>query len=385
MRSLHGIQRDLLKDSAHLRGTDFNAIHPNDLELLFRLYDRTFFDGYCTRALDSRPLTFRLSPRMTRAGGKTARFVNRHGQLSYEISIAISMLFDGFTERDRLVTVCGVECPHRLEALQRIFEHEIVHLVELLCWGQSDCKGERFQDIAHRFFRHRAHTHNLVTRHERALDSGIRIGSRVNFAFEGRPLAGRVNRITKRATVLVEDPEGDKYADGRHYPRLLRANQSSDRQRRESDARWPKNAHSIGLLAESAPIKLRRQSKAEPRPPGSVRHPRRTRRSVESHGQSRGPKGGVAIRPGTRRSRSLCWGSGLHTYLRSAAASSPCRGSSPQPYAPCGCNRESRSPDTHCLPHKDRESRPNALPIPPPAAYARPCIAPSHSASARCA
>jgi hypothetical protein len=39
----------------------------------------------------------------------------------------------------------------------------------------------------------------------------------VVFLFEGRTLAGRVNRITKRATVLVEDPDGQKYSDGMRY------------------------------------------------------------------------------------------------------------------------------------------------------------------------
>jgi hypothetical protein len=216
-RSLRSIQQALLKHSAHLRQADFNAIHPRDLEILFRLYDEAFFDGLCLRALSGHRLSFRLAPRMTRAGGKTARFVTRRGEISYEISIAISMLFDGFTLRDREVTVCGVECSHRLEALQRIFEHEMVHLVELLCWGRSDCKAARFQDIATRFFRHRSHTHNLVTRRERALESGIRVGSRVQFAFEGHALSGRVNRITKRATVLVPDAAGEKYADGLRY------------------------------------------------------------------------------------------------------------------------------------------------------------------------
>jgi hypothetical protein len=39
----------------------------------------------------------------------------------------------------------------------------------------------------------------------------------VTFLFEGRPLTGRVNRLTKRATVLVEDPEGERFSDGRRY------------------------------------------------------------------------------------------------------------------------------------------------------------------------
>ena len=216
-RSLRHIQKVLLNHSANLRNADFQAIDPFDLELLFRLYDDVFFGGACARALDGRKLSFRLAPRMTRAGGKTARLVTRRGVVSFEISVAISMLFDGFTERDRQVTVCGIACSNRLEALQRIFEHEIVHLVELLCWQKSNCSAPRFQDIARRFFLHRAHTHKLITRRERAAQSGIGVGSRVTFLFEGKPLAGRVNRLTKRATVLVEDAEGERFSDGRRY------------------------------------------------------------------------------------------------------------------------------------------------------------------------
>ena len=64
---------------------------------------------------------------------------------------------------------------------------------------------------------HRDHTHSLVTRRERAAEAGIRIGSRVSFIFEGQELTGRVNRITKRATVLVPDPEGSPFSDGSRY------------------------------------------------------------------------------------------------------------------------------------------------------------------------
>ena len=39
----------------------------------------------------------------------------------------------------------------------------------------------------------------------------------MTFLFEGRPLTGRVNRLTKRVTVLVEDPEGERFPDGRRY------------------------------------------------------------------------------------------------------------------------------------------------------------------------
>jgi|SRR5579862_6153198 len=211
------IQRDLLTHSNHLREPDFKAIHPRDLEFLFEAYDQQFFGGLCRRALEGRRLHFRLSPRMTRAGGKTARYTTRTGEVSFQISIASSILFDGFGGQDRLVTVCGIECQSRLEALQRIFEHEMVHLAEQLCWATTNCAADRFQGIAARYFLHRAHTHTLITRRERAAELGIRIGSLVTFDFEGRQLTGRVNRITKRATVLVADPAGQSYSDGLRY------------------------------------------------------------------------------------------------------------------------------------------------------------------------
>jgi hypothetical protein len=216
-RQQHQIHDDLLARSQYLRQPNFTRIHPRDLESLFGLYDERFLEGACRRALKGRPLTFRLSPRMTTSGGKTTRTRHRNGEVTYEIAVASSMLFDAFRATDRRISVCGLECEDRLEALQRIFEHEMVHLGEQLCWETSDCARPRFQEIAGRLFGHRAHTHSLITRRERAAASGIRPGSRVTFTFEGKRLTGRVNRITKRATVLVEDPAGMRYSDGSHY------------------------------------------------------------------------------------------------------------------------------------------------------------------------
>ena len=211
------IHQTVLAHSRYIRAANYSVIHPEDLELLFAAYDDDFFAGLCRRALDGRKLRFRLSPRMTKTGGTTARFVTAAGETFYEITVASSILFEGFAQHDRRITVCGLECENRLEALQRIFEHEMVHLIEQLCWQTSNCAAPRFQDIARRHFLHRAHTHKLITRRERAAQSGIRVGSRVTFLFEGRPLAGRVNRLTKRATVLVEDPEGERFSDGQRY------------------------------------------------------------------------------------------------------------------------------------------------------------------------
>ncbi|WP_419859694.1 SprT-like family protein [Candidatus Palauibacter sp.] len=213
------IGSDLLNRSSHLREPNFTEIGRDDLASLFSAYDGRFLDGLCGRILGPDSLAFRLSRRMTRAGGKTTCFDGRGGAPRFEIAIATSILFDGFGEDDRDVTVGGLPCRNRLEALQRIFEHELVHLAEFLCWGESHCGRSRFQGIATRLFLHRAHTHHLVTRSERAARDGIVVGSRAAFDFRGQVLTGRVNRITKRATVLVEDARGQRWSDGRRYQR----------------------------------------------------------------------------------------------------------------------------------------------------------------------
>lgn len=208
-----------MEQSGYICEPNFTTIHPDDLAHLFAAYDARFLDGTSGKLLGADGVTFRLSSRMTRAGGQTTRTVDQDGTISYEIAVATSILFDGFAAGDPDVTVGGLPCRHRLDALQRLFEHELVHLTEWLCWGESHCGRGRFQDIAQRLFLHRAHTHQLITRVERAASVGITVGSRVTFRHRGRRLEGRVNRVTKRATVLVEDPEGERFSDGGRYVR----------------------------------------------------------------------------------------------------------------------------------------------------------------------
>ncbi|MCA9081262.1 MAG: hypothetical protein KDA58_11935 [Planctomycetaceae bacterium] len=191
-----------------------------DLAWLFDQYDTAFFAGQCRGCLGGTPLEFRVSSRMTSAGAKTSRHRNPHtGQdLKYEIAVALTLLRQTFqTEVDREIKVTGLVCHDRIEALQRVFEHELIHLIEMLVWDVSNCSAERFQALALQFFGHTGHQHTLVTPREVFRLQGMRPGTMVRFTFEGRTHVGRINRITKRASVLVEDPEGVPYSDGRNY------------------------------------------------------------------------------------------------------------------------------------------------------------------------
>lgn len=202
---------------------NFKSIASADLRLMGELYDQTFFEGSCLALARRFGMSFRWSSRMTRAGGKTIRTTARDektGQvrISYEIALSSTLLFQTFSDLQRPIRVTGVLCTNRLQAMQRILEHELVHLAEMLVWDDSCCAASRFQGIAHRMFSHTEHRHELITQQERAAKKfNVRVGSRVTFEFEGSRYTGSVSRITRRATVLVHDLNGQLYSDGKHY------------------------------------------------------------------------------------------------------------------------------------------------------------------------
>ncbi|MDG1897260.1 MAG: hypothetical protein P8J37_20380 [Fuerstiella sp.] len=217
------IADNMFVTSPYLTKANFENLHASDIQLLYELYDENYFCGLLQSSLDTKLVSFRLSKRMTRAGGKTTRWTDprRRRPARYEIAVATTLLYHSFQEPEGLVTVTGFQCENRLEALMRVMEHELVHLVELLIWSDSSCAVRRFQDIARRLFGHTHHQHELLTPSDTAVkEYGIRPGSRVRFDSQGRSREGIVNRITKRATVLVIDPQGQPYSDGHKYTKF---------------------------------------------------------------------------------------------------------------------------------------------------------------------
>jgi hypothetical protein len=217
------IAETVLSKSKVMRNENFQVTTSTDLQRMAELYDQKFFDGHCLAIARSHGIEFRWSKRMTSNGGKTVRYVapNRRDNtqsVRYEIVLSATLLFQTFGDLERPVRVTGLLCKNRLQAMQRILEHEMIHLVEMLVWEDSCCAAARFQTIAGRIFGHTEHKHNLITQQERASEKfNVRVGSRVQFALDGIRYVGTVNRITRRATVLVVDPQGQLYGDGKRY------------------------------------------------------------------------------------------------------------------------------------------------------------------------
>jgi hypothetical protein len=227
-RRLSKIRESILGKSRYVNRPNFTQIESIDLLRIFDAYDQRFLDETCRSTLKrlQAPLSFRLSSKMTRAGGKTVRHesFDRSGRVTaqrFEIVISTTLLFGTFRGKDRHIRVAGLICENRLDALMRVMEHELVHLAEMLVWRDSSCSARRFREISHRLFDHRESNHQLITPLERAMkDLGIRPGDMVQFAFEGRRMQGKVNRITRRATVLVPSKTGELYTDGNRYQKF---------------------------------------------------------------------------------------------------------------------------------------------------------------------
>lgn len=211
-----------LRDSRAIKLANFSSIETRDLKNMFYRYDEIFFDGQLDQTLSTMgsELSFRLSRRMTSAGGKTTRWLfpkALHRPPKFEIALSATLLFESFNNGQPLI-VTGLSCDNRLQAMQRVMEHEIIHLTEMLIWYHSSCAAGRFLKIANHLFQHKKASHELLTPADKALTTlGIKVGDEVNFDISGITMVGFVNRITRRATVLVKNERGKSYTDGSRY------------------------------------------------------------------------------------------------------------------------------------------------------------------------
>ena len=127
----------MVAQSPQIRDGNFRLIGTDDLERLFDWYDSEFFRGRLGEMLledEANPVAFRLSRRLVSAAGQTIRQVRRRraqrasrppGSTTRSPSRPLCSTTH-FRTWSATVTVGGLVCRDRLEALQRIFEHELL-------------------------------------------------------------------------------------------------------------------------------------------------------------------------------------------------------------------------------------------------------------------
>jgi hypothetical protein len=224
------ISKLLMQQSPNIRSGVINTISTADLELMFWLYDQTFFENWFKKSFKGK-IKFSLSRRMTKSAGLTLCPKNidkvKPEDLVIEIRIGVDFFFHyGLVEGSKMV--CGVKTSNSLEALQLVFEHELCHVIEFIHFKESNCSGNRFKTIANNLFGHTESYHKLPTHRQIAKQKlGLNIGDTVSFTFDGKRLTGVLYNINKRATVMVRsdngplvDNKGNRYS--KYYVPLMR-------------------------------------------------------------------------------------------------------------------------------------------------------------------
>lgn len=140
---------------------DFHDITADTVATLFDIIDREFCGNAITDVfrLEKHHIIFRLVGD-DELHNSAATFTSV--EYDHYFSVNKDMLLRAFdkVEAYGAVMVCGCCCYTRLEVLQRIFEHELVHLLVFSNWSNL-LHGDEFVAISRGFFGHMNYSHGL--------------------------------------------------------------------------------------------------------------------------------------------------------------------------------------------------------------------------------
>ena len=190
------VTEGILKESTNINSVKISSIGVLDLRILYEYYNRIFLDNWFKNNFKGQIL-YELSRRMTKSAGITKCPKNISHLKPEQVQITICIGVDFFFKFDHLEgskNVCGIEAHNSLEALQIVFEHELIHAIEFLMFHTSNCNEQRFKATAKNLFGHTQSHHQMPTNREIASEKlGINIGDKVQFMFENKRLNGMKN------------------------------------------------------------------------------------------------------------------------------------------------------------------------------------------------
>lgn len=211
------ITQALWQRSATVKTPGIVRLTPEDLQILYELYDALFLEGWFQRHFLG-TIRFSVSSRLTKSAGKTICPKNIALLKPQEVTVEIRMGIDFFRNYDQIPDarkVSGIMTRSAVEALQIVFEHELCHVLEFLHFGRSNCGKVRFKTLARQLFGHTESYHCLPTRQRIVQEKlGFKLGDQVAFYLGDQKLRGVLYNVRKRATVMVRHKKGD-FMDGK--------------------------------------------------------------------------------------------------------------------------------------------------------------------------
>jgi len=170
-----------------------------DIEHLFHLYDKKFFNNQLSNNLS---ISLRTSNKLTRSAGMV-NFSKRKQEA--RISLSLTLIFQSYLKQPEGYLVNGIFCKTPLTALMRVLEHEIVHLLEYILNGSSNCSNPQFLKMAYELFGHTESKHMLGIELQNYVDlKTLKVGDMVSFPYHGKIHKGSIINIKKNVTIAVD-------------------------------------------------------------------------------------------------------------------------------------------------------------------------------------
>lgn len=157
-------RRKLISDTLVTPENKFTDIRlfPGILDNMFKLYDYYFFSNLITNSLNKMggSTIFEFTDKMTSTGGTCSQI----GRCQYKIKISSDRLNTLTVENISNIHVNGITPIDKIEALQLIFEHELVHMLLQMFSLVNEMHGPFFKTITANLFGHTDFRHGITER-----------------------------------------------------------------------------------------------------------------------------------------------------------------------------------------------------------------------------
>ena len=190
-----------------------NSLFPNNkypyfndnkvLDDMFKYYDYYYFGNMIQYALNKTEgqIKFEFSDKMTSTGGTCSRT----GICIYKIKISRKKLDEINTTNVNDMAVNGIIPRDKVDALQLIFEHELIHAVLSIFVNEISGHGQLFKDIARNLFGHTKTTHTIGTKNKQTAifnKSNLKVGQQIAFMMKKEKIYGNILKLNpKRAKI----------------------------------------------------------------------------------------------------------------------------------------------------------------------------------------
>jgi hypothetical protein len=135
-----------------------SKMNNTDLYKIFKSYDKQCFNGDIEKYLNKKKYSLKFKT------GNNDTFSTEGFCIFKNCYYVISIPVDKFKSVNGLTNVAGDYCKDQLECLQRVLEHEIVHLIIFLFCGDlnvADQHGRLFMSFVGDIFHHTDHRHYI--------------------------------------------------------------------------------------------------------------------------------------------------------------------------------------------------------------------------------